>query len=59
MKVLDHPRSRTHSLVMMATDWRAERTMASVTKHSQTTIQGLMRDFAVMDSVEHGPGAVG
>ena len=34
---------------MMATDWRAERTMASVTKHSDTMIQGLMRDFVLMD----------
>jgi hypothetical protein len=44
---------------MIETDWRADMTMASVAKHSQTMIQGLMRDLAVMDSVEHGPWGLG
>jgi hypothetical protein len=44
---------------MIETDWRADMTMASVAKHSHTTIQGLMRDFTVMDTVEHGPRAFG
>jgi hypothetical protein len=43
MKVFDHPRLFTHSSVMMATDWRADMTMASVAKQSQTTTHGFMR----------------
>jgi hypothetical protein len=30
-----------------------------VAKHSQTTTQGLMRDLAFMDSVEHDAGGFG
>ena len=43
------PASLAHSPVMMETDWRADMTMASVTKHSHTISQGLMRGFTVMD----------
>ena len=42
--ILDQPRVRAHSSVMIETDWRADITMASVAKHNQTTIQGFMRD---------------
>jgi hypothetical protein len=59
IKVLDQPRVLAHSSVMTETDWRADMTMESVAKHSHTMIQGLMRDFVVMDSVEHGPWRFG
>src|SRR5687768_15551182 len=59
IKVFDQPRVLAHSSVMTETDWRADMTIESVAKHSHTMIQGLMRDFTVMDNVEHGPGAVG
>ncbi len=42
MKVFDQPKLRTHSSVIIETDWRADITMESVAKHSQTTIHGLI-----------------
>ena len=56
MKVLDQPSVRAHSSVMIDTDWRADMTMASVAKHSQTMIQGLMRDCAFMAPLHHMQG---
>jgi hypothetical protein len=44
---------------MTETDWRADMTMERVAKHSHTLIQGLMRDFVVMGSVEHGAQGFG
>src|SRR5262245_51090942 len=43
MNVFDQPSVFVQSSVMMATTWRADMTMASTEKHSQTTIQGLSR----------------
>ena len=59
MKVLDQPKVRTHSFVMIDTDWRADITMARVAKHSQTTIQGLIWDFVLMECLEHVAGPAG
>src|SRR5215204_4625194 len=59
IKVFDQPNVLAHSSVMTETDWRADMTMESVAKHSHTMIQGLMRDFVVMDTFEHGSWGFG
>ena len=43
MKVFDQPSVFAQSSVMIETIWRADITIERTAKHSQTTIQGLMR----------------
>jgi len=43
MKVFDQPSVFAQSSVMIETIWRADITIERTAKHSQTTIQGLIR----------------